>query len=103
MTMLDERELEARLTAAMERQRDVDVPEGFAAKVVGALPALKPRRRRLEVGRKVAMAAAAASLLTMFALARHAAPSFANLAFDGELLLMVELAGIAWGFSRGRV
>ena len=98
--MNNEREFEARVTEALERRPMAAVPQDFAAKVMVALPPLKPRRRRMNVGRKAALAGALASLLTMFALAPHAVPSFTDLAFDVELLLMAELAGIAWGFSR---
>ncbi len=98
--MRNEREFEVRVTEALERRPVAAVPQDFAAKVMVALPPLKKRRKPVQVGRTMAIAAAMVSLLTMFALAPHAVASFTNLAFDVELLLMVELAGIAWGFSK---
>jgi hypothetical protein len=94
--------LEADLTRTLERQPVVVVPEGFAARVAGSLPPRRPVRRRVQTGRTVAMVAAWIVALTMFALAPHAAPNFGNLTFDMELLLLAQLAAIAYWLGARR-
>jgi hypothetical protein len=93
-------EFETKLTQALERRPEVAVPEGFAARVAAALPLQKPRRRAVHVGRTAAIAGAMVLALTMFAVAPHSEPSFANLFFDAELLMLAQLAGIAWWFGK---
>lgn len=93
-------QFEARLTRALERRPRVAIPENFAARVASSLPPHRPRRRIVPV-RKLALGAAAlASALAMFAVAPHAAPSFTNLAFDVELMLLAELFGSVYGLIR---
>jgi hypothetical protein len=104
--MMEQESMERAITSALERQPQVVVPEQFAAKVAQALPggvasraglALKAR----SVARSVALVAAVLLAGTLFILAPHAAdPSFSNLAFDLELLVLAELGAVAWVLGR---
>ena len=87
--------LEAAITRALERQPEVVVPAEFAARVRAALPARAKVRARRSVGRTAAMAAGVGLMLALCLLAPHARPSFGSLAFDLEMVLLVELAGVA--------
>ena len=91
--------LEATITRALEKRPEVVVPAEFAGRVMRTLP---PRRRRLKmpVGRASVLAGMLALALTMFALAPHVTPQITNFAFDLELLLLVQMAGIGWWFFR---
>ncbi len=89
-------EFEAMLTARLEQRAEVLVPADFAARVRGALPAVKPARRRVQLGRTVTFAAMGVLAVALFALAPHAAPTFGNVAFDLELMVLVELGGLAY-------
>jgi hypothetical protein len=89
----EERVVDAAITRALERRPEVVVPEGFAARVRAALPP-KVRERR-SVGRIAAGAAAVGLLLALCWLAPHARPSFESVAFDLEMVLVVELVGVA--------
>jgi len=93
--MSDEQWIDAAITRALERQPEVAVPVDFAAKVRAALPAQPKVRERRSVGRIAAGAAAGGLLLALCWLAPHARPSFASVAFDLEMVLVVELAGVA--------
>jgi hypothetical protein len=88
--------VEAAITRTLEKRREPVVPAEFAARVMGALPPLRTRQRRMPVGRATAMAAMVAMALTMFALASQARPEFSNFAFDLELLLLVQMGGLGW-------
>ena len=48
------------------------------------------------------MASVVVLSIAMFALAPHTAPTFGNLAFDTELLVIAQLAGIAYWLSKRR-
>jgi hypothetical protein len=91
----EERMVDAAITRALERQPEVVVPMDFAAKVRAALPAQPKVRERRSVGRIVAVAGAAGLLLMLCWLAPHARPSFESVAFDLEMVLVVELVGVA--------
>ena len=91
----EERMDEAAITRALERQPEVRVPVDFAAKVRAALPAQPTVRVRRSVGRMAAAVAAAGLVLALCWLAPHARPSFESVAFDLEMVLVVELAGVA--------
>jgi len=95
-------EFEAMLTRRLESGPAVDVPLDFATRVRAALPPIAPQRSKARLGR-ISMAAAMVVLtVAMFALAPHAAPDFKNLAFDLELLVLVQLAGIGyWLTAKG--
>ena len=95
---------EAAITAALEHRASVDVPQEFAARVMAALPEPRARRVAMPVGRNVALAAVVLLTVALFALARHSVPSFANWAFDLELLLLAQLCAIAWFLTpHGRI
>jgi hypothetical protein len=87
---------DAVMTRAIERGPEVSVPVDFAARVVAALPVARPRRKAMQVGRTAAVVSAGVLAVAMFALAPHAAPTFASLAFDFELVAILQLAGIGY-------
>ena len=93
--MSDANELEAAITRALDRKPEIVVPMDFAAKVRAALPAQPKVRARRSVGREVAIVATAGLVLALCWLAPHARPSFESVAFDMEMLMLVELAGVA--------
>ncbi len=88
--------LEASLLSALEHPAEVDVPPGFAARVIAALPAPRRAPAPLQLGRKTAVVSVIVLSIAMFALAPHTAPTFGNLAFDTELLVIAQLAGITY-------
>ncbi len=92
--------MERELVRALERRPQVTVPADFAARVVLALPAAGGSRRTPRAGKTVAMAAAVLLAGALFVLAPHAGPSFANVGFDVELLVLAELAAVAWVLGR---
>jgi len=92
-------DFEQRLTQALEQQPDVMIPAEFAARMRAALPAQTQLRARgpVRVGRTVAMVSGAVLLAAMCWLAPHSSASFRSAAFDMELVLLAELAGVvAW-------
>ena len=91
----EERMDEAAITRALERQPEVRVPVDFAAKVRAALPAQSKVRVRRSVGQIAAVTGAVGLVLALCWLAPHARPSFESVAFDLEMVLVVELAGVA--------
>lgn len=91
----EERMIEAAITRALERQPEVVVPMDFAAKVRAALPARPKVRERRSVAGVAAGVAAVGLLLALCLLAPHARPSFESVAFDLEMVLVVELVGVA--------
>jgi hypothetical protein len=91
----EERVVDAAITRALERQPEVVVPVDFAAKVRAALPVQPKVRERRSVSRIAAGAAAVGLLLALCWLAPHARPSFESVAFDLEMVLVVELVGVA--------
>jgi hypothetical protein len=95
MAMSDASELEAAITRALDRKPEIVVPMDFAAKVRAALPAQPKVRARRSVGREVAVVATAGLVLALCWLAPHARPSFGSVAFDLEMVLVVELMGVA--------
>jgi ferric-dicitrate binding protein FerR (iron transport regulator) len=91
----DDAAFEAAITRALEQQPSVAIPAEFAARVRASLPAQPKVRARRSVGRIAATAAAAGLVVALWWLAPHVRPSFASMAFDMELLLLAELAGVA--------
>ena len=95
--MKDDGVLEAAIIRALERQPEVVVPGDFAARVRASLPTQPKVRVRRSVGRLAGTAAAAGLVVGLCWLAPHAQPSFESLAFDMEMLMLVELACVsAW-------
>ncbi len=93
--MSDANEFEDAITRALDRKPEVVVPADFAAKVRAALPAQPKVRMRRSVGPRVAAVAAVGLVAALCVLAPHARPSFASVAFDLEMVLVVELMGVA--------
>ncbi len=93
--MSDANRFEDAVTRALDRKPEVVVPEDFAAKVRAALPAQPKVRVQRSVGRGVAVVAAAGLVLALCWLAPHARPSIDSMAFDLEMVLVVELMGVA--------
>lgn len=93
--MSDANELEAAITRALDRKPEVAVPADFAARVRAALPAQPKVRARRSVGQMAAVTGAVVLLAGLCALAPHVRPSFGSVAFDLEMVLMVELMGVA--------
>jgi len=106
--MMDEKSFEAEVTRALEQKPSVAVPVDFAARVKLALPAQPKVRAGRFAGQSVGQIAAVVGAVGLFAglclLAPHARPSFESLAFDLEMVLLVELGGVVvWlGRAKGR-
>ena len=99
--MNDEMNDEA-ITRALEAQPVVVIPEGFAARVMSALPAQPAVKARRSVAKIAATAAVAGLIVGLCWLAPHARPNFESVAFDMELLMLCELAGVAAWLSMRR-
>ena len=93
--MQDDLALETAITRALERAPEVMVPRDFAARVRASLPAQPKVRARRSVGRIAGTAAVAGLIVGLCWLAPHARPSFESVAFDMEMLMLAELAGVA--------
>ena len=93
--MSDANEFEAGITRALDRKPEVAVPADFAAKVRAALPAQPKVRTQRSVGRIAAGVAAVGLVLALCVLAPHARPGVQNMAFALEMVLVVELVGVA--------
>jgi hypothetical protein len=91
--------LETAITRALEQRPEAAVPAEFAGRVMRSLPP-RHRRRKMPVGRAGVLAGIVALALTMFALAPHVTPQITNFAFDLELLLLAQMAGIGWWFFK---
>ncbi len=90
------------LHQALARQPEPHIPAGFAARVAASLPPAPKPRPNAQVGRLASIAAAAVLAVALFALAPHAAPTFGNLAFDLELVILAQLAGISYWLTARR-
>jgi len=97
--MQSEENLEAAITRALEKKPEVVVPAEFAGRVMRSLPPRR-RQRKMPVGRTAVLVGMLALALTMFALTPHVTPQITNFAFDLEMLLLVQMAGIGWWFFR---
>jgi hypothetical protein len=105
MQWLDENShpgFEASLIGALERRSAPAAPMDFAARVVAALPPPLPARKPMQVGRTVGLVAATVLGVALFALAPHATPTFGNMAFDFELVVIAQLGGIAYWLTAAR-
>jgi hypothetical protein len=69
-------EFEARLLADLERKPEVQVPDGFAARVMEALPAIRPVRSLRHVGRAAVLVSAVVLLIAMLWLALRRSATF---------------------------
>jgi len=93
--MSDANEFEAGITRALDRKPEVVVPADFAARVRAALPAQPKVRTERSVGRIAAGVATVGLVLALCVLAPHARPGVQNMAFALEMVLVVELVGVA--------
>ena len=93
--MSDANEFEDAITRALDRKPEVQVPVDFAAKVRASLPAQPKVRAQRSVGRIAAGVAAVGLVLALCVLAPHARPGVQNMAFALEMVLVVELVGVA--------
>jgi hypothetical protein len=96
-----EKQFEAAIARALEQQPGVTIPADFAARVRASLPsrprAREPRFAAHSVGQLAAAVAAAGLVVALCLLAPHVRPSFVSVAFDMEMVLLVELCGVtAW-------
>jgi len=102
MTMMGDEMNDEAITRALEAQPTVAVPNGFALRVMASLPAQPMVRARRSVAKIAATAAVAGLIVGLCWLAPHARPSFESVAFDMELLMLCELAGVAAWLSMRR-
>jgi hypothetical protein len=92
--------MEQQIAGALERRPPVAVPAGFAARVSQALTPGPSLHRVPRAGKTVAAVAAVLLAAALFALAPHAGPSFSNVGFDVELLVLAELGAVVWVLGR---
>lgn len=93
--------LEDRITAALERKAEPQIPADFAASVAAKAAAqpLPRRRMKAKFGSAIALFTLAVAMVALFALAPHAVPNLHSLVFDTELALLGEIAVIGWWIS----
>jgi hypothetical protein len=105
MKQMTEQQMDASIVEVLEQKPAVMVPAGFAARVAMAAasspvqaPGLRFRlAQRVSVGQIAAIAALVLLVVAMFALAPRVA---GNLGMFGiEMLLLIQMAGIAWGLT----
>lgn len=98
----DRSALDAAITRALERQPAVVIPADFASRAAARAVAEPQRTRSPWAGFGPRIAAVSGVLLTgtLFAFAAHAKPSFFDLRFDLELLLLVELGVVSYVVTR---
>ena len=103
--MMEQNEpMDAAVVQALEQKPVVRVPVDFAARVAMAAAAqpVSPmkRPRRVPMGRVVAIAAMVVSVVVLFAVAPQAGTNYASWPFALEMLVLVQMAGIAYGLMR---
>jgi hypothetical protein len=105
MREMTEQQMDASIVEVLEQKPAVTIPAGFAARVAMAAasapvaaPGLRVRLgQRVSVGKTAAIAALVMLVVAMFVLAPRVS---GNLAMFGiEMLLLVQMAGIAWGLA----
>lgn len=84
------------LEQTLARTPEPVIPADFAARISANLPPLPPVRKPMRLGRPVALASIGILALAMFLVAPHTSPSFTSLAFDVELLLLLQMGGIGY-------
>ena len=97
-------ELETTVVRALEQKPAVRVPEGFAARVA-AMAVAQPvaavkARRRVSVGRMMALAAMVVLAVVLFAVAPLAGTRVASWPFVVEMVVLVQMAAIGYGMMR---
>ena len=93
---------EAALQVALERKPEVSVPTDFAARVAAQAATLSPSRtsRVPHFARLTALVVSVIVALSLFALAPRTAASFGNLAFDIEVVVLLQLGLLAWWLTK---
>ena len=93
---------EAALTEALERAPAITIPSDFATRIAARLPeeGRKARSAWTGCGPRIALGCGVLLTLALFAFAPHTTPSFYDLRFDMELLLLVELGSVAYLATR---
>jgi len=93
---------EARIVRALDERAETAVPTDFAARVVSALPAVRPVRRESHAGRTMAVVLAVVLLAVMAWLAPLSASNagMTNPAFDVEMALCLLLAAMAFAMAK---
>ena len=89
---------QAATTHALEQPPTVVVPADFAARVAAqaAHRGLPRRSSWAGFGLRTALASGMVLTLALFVFAPHAAPSFSNLRFDLEMLMLAELGAVGY-------
>jgi hypothetical protein len=100
--MSEQMKLDTAMIRALEQPPAVVIPADFAARVARSLPPVAAARRPVYAGRTVASIAAVVLLVALFVVAPHSQPSFANVAFDLEILLIAQVGAIAYWLAGKR-
>jgi hypothetical protein len=97
--------IDSRLDAALETKPSMQIPAGFAAKVVALAVAQgrRPRPRVPQIGRSMALIFAPLVTIALFVLAPHSSPNVKSIIFDTEVILIAQLALIGWWVTRAPV
>ncbi|MGI4829799.1 MAG: hypothetical protein ACRYFU_16635 [Janthinobacterium lividum] len=94
----EEAAFEAAVVQRLERLPEGNVPASFAARVT-RLAVVQPVAARsvwAGFGPRIAVGSSVLLLILLFVVAAHANPSFLNLRFDVEMLLLVELGAVGF-------
>ncbi|QMV18564.1 hypothetical protein GOB94_07595 [Granulicella sp. 5B5] len=97
-------QLDAAVVQALEQKPVVRVPEDFAVLVTMAAAAQPvaavKARRRVPMGRTAAIVAMVVLVVVLFVVAPRAGTNYASWPFALEMLILVQMAGIAYGLMR---
>jgi hypothetical protein len=95
-----EQRLDAAILRALEQKPAVPVPAEFAARLALAAPAQRRLRQSVSAGKVAAIAALVLLATALFALAPHVAGKMDSFSYGLEMLLLVQLAAVAYGLLR---
>ena len=95
-----EQPLDAAITLALEQKPEVRIPAGFATRLALAVPAQRPLRQGVSAGKVVAIAALVLLAAALFLLAPHVGGNVISFSYGLEMLLLVQLAAVAYGLFR---
>jgi hypothetical protein len=104
MMKMEMEKLDAGVERALEQKPSVQISDSFAARVAAQAAAqplsapLKPRVRRLPMSRVAAMIAMAVCAVVLFVVAPKVGSTYSGWPFVIEMLALVQMAAIAWGF-----
>jgi hypothetical protein len=105
MREMTERELDSSITEALEQKPAAMIPAGFAARVAVAAvstpvaaPGLGQRLvQRVSVAQAMALVGLVAMVVAMFVVAPGASANVASWRFGVEMLLLIQIAAVAYG------